>query len=205
MGTATTAVPAAGAGTTTEISQAGRLGLHRAEAAGTYVGELFAGHGRMVLGLSRLLLRDPVEAEDAAQQVFVSAHQALLRGSMPRDEAAWLAAIARNECRSRIRARMREPLALPELPSDLPDPLAAAIRATDLRAVWTALGTLPRRQRNALVLRELGGGCRTTSSVVRSVSRSPPSSRCCFARASACGRSSRERTPRPCQSRCATS
>ena len=157
MGTATTAVPAAGAGTTTEISQAGRLGPHRAEAAGTYVGELFAGHGRMVLGLSRLLLRDPVEAEDAAQQVFVSAHQALLRGSMPRDEAAWLAAIARNECRSRIRARMREPLALPELPSDLPDPLAAAIRATDLRAVWTALGTLPRRQRNALVLRELGG------------------------------------------------
>jgi RNA polymerase sigma factor (sigma-70 family) len=111
----------------------------------------------MVLGLCRLLLRDPVEAEDAAQQVFVSAHEALLRGSMPRDEGAWLAAIARNECRSRIRARMREPLALPELSSDLPDPLAAAIRATDLRAVWTALGTLPRRQRNALVLRELGG------------------------------------------------
>jgi len=155
--TATTAVPAVEAGTTTEISQAGRLGPHRAEGAGTYVGELFAEHGRMVLGLCRLLLRDPVEAEDAAQQVFVSAYQALLRGSMPRDDGAWLAAIARNECRSRIRARMREPLALPELPSDLPDPLAAAIRATDLRAVWTALGTLPRRQRNALVLRELGG------------------------------------------------
>jgi hypothetical protein len=52
---------------------------------------------------------------------------------------------------------MREPLALPELPSDLPDPLAAAIRSADLRAVWVALGALPRRQRNALVLRELGG------------------------------------------------
>jgi len=111
----------------------------------------------MVLGLCRLLLRDPVEAEDASQQVFLSAHQALLRGSVPRDRAAWLAAIARNECRARIRARMREPLALPDLPSDLPDPLAAAIRATDLHAVWVALGTLPRRQRNALVLREVGG------------------------------------------------
>jgi hypothetical protein len=52
---------------------------------------------------------------------------------------------------------MREPLALPELPSDLPDPLVAAIRSADLEAVWAALGTLPRRQRRALVLRELGG------------------------------------------------
>jgi RNA polymerase sigma factor (sigma-70 family) len=111
----------------------------------------------MVLGLCRLLLRDPLEAEDAAQQVFLSAHQAILRGSPPRDRAAWMAAIARNECRARIRARMREPLTLPELPSDLPDPLAAAIRAADLKAVWVALGELPRRQRNAIVLRELGG------------------------------------------------
>lgn len=111
----------------------------------------------MVLGLCRLLLRDAVEAEDAAQQVFLSAHQAILRGSPPRDHAAWMAAIARNECRARIRERMREPLTLPELPSDLPDPLAAAIRAADLQAVWQALRKLPRRQRNALVLRELGG------------------------------------------------
>jgi RNA polymerase sigma-70 factor, ECF subfamily len=111
----------------------------------------------MVLGLCRLLLRDPLEAEDAAQQVFLSAHRALLRGSVPRDPPAWLGTIARNECRARIRARMREPLALPELPADLPDPLAAAIRAADLDAVWKALSRLPRRQRRALMLRELGG------------------------------------------------
>jgi RNA polymerase sigma-70 factor (ECF subfamily) len=127
------------------------------EAAGAFVGELFAEHGRMVLGLCRLLLRDAVEADDAAQQVFLSAHKALLRGSVPHDASRWLAAIARNECRARIRARMRAPLALPELPSDLPDPLVAAIRAADLQAVWAALGTLPRRQRRAFVLRELGG------------------------------------------------
>jgi RNA polymerase sigma factor (sigma-70 family) len=111
----------------------------------------------MVLGLCRLLLRDPLEAEDAAQQVFLSAHRALLRGSVPRDPPAWLGTIARNECRARIRARMREPLALPELPADLPDPLAAAIRTADLDAVWLALSQLPRRQRRALMLRELGG------------------------------------------------
>jgi RNA polymerase sigma-70 factor (ECF subfamily) len=111
----------------------------------------------MVHGLCRLLLRDPAEAEDAAQQVFLSAHRAVLGGSTPREAPAWLAAIARNECRARIRARMREPLALPELPSDLPDPLASAIRALDLDAIWTALSSLPRRQRRALLLRELGG------------------------------------------------
>jgi RNA polymerase sigma factor (sigma-70 family) len=126
-------------------------------AVGALVGRLFAEHGRMVLGLCRLLLRDPVEAEDAAQQVFLSAHKAVLRGSPPREEHAWLAAIARNECRARIHARMREPLALPDLPSDLPDPLAAAIRATDLEAIWAAISSLPRRQRRALVLREVGG------------------------------------------------
>jgi RNA polymerase sigma factor (sigma-70 family) len=156
---ATTAITAA----TTEAKDTARRGLSPsagridAEAAGAYVGELFAEHGRMVLGLSRLLLRDPVEAEDAAQQVFLSAHQALLRGSLPRDPPPWLAAITRNECRARVRARMREPLALQELPSDLPDPLAAAIRAADLQSVWAALGALPRRQRRALLLRELGG------------------------------------------------
>jgi RNA polymerase sigma factor (sigma-70 family) len=156
---ATTVAPATAVETTATTEEglspkAGRLGR---EAAGNYIAELFAEHGRMVLGLSRLLLRDPVEAEDAAQQVFVSAHRAVLRGSLPRDPSAWIAAIARNECRARVRARMREPLALPELPADLPDPLVAAIRSADLEAVWSALGTLPRRQRNALVLREVGG------------------------------------------------
>jgi RNA polymerase sigma factor (sigma-70 family) len=155
----TTATTAA----TTAEAATGRQGLSPStdrldvEAVGAYVGGLFAEHGRMVLGLCRLLLRDPIEAEDAAQQAFLSAHQALLGGSVPRDAAAWIGAIARNECRARIHARMREPLTLPDLPSDLPDPLAAAIRAADLEAVWAALGALPRRQRRALLLRELGG------------------------------------------------
>jgi RNA polymerase sigma-70 factor (ECF subfamily) len=145
--------------TTTEAAAATnaerlRAGRPDPGAAGAYLGELFAAHGRTVLGLCRLLLRDPVEADDAAQQVFLSAHRSLLRGRYPRDEAAWLAAIARNECRARIRSRMREPLALP---ADLPDPLATAIRSVDLDALWVALSELPRRQRRAFLLRELGG------------------------------------------------
>jgi len=111
----------------------------------------------MVLGLCRLLLRNPVEAEDATQQVFLSAHRAVLGGAIPREAPAWLAAIARNECRARIRARMREPLTVPDLPSDLPDPVASAIRTVDLDALRSALSLLPRRQRRAFLLRELGG------------------------------------------------
>ena len=104
-----------------------------------------------------MLLRDRVEAEDASQQVFVSAHRALLSGAVPREPAAWLAAIARNECRARVRARMREPLTLPQLPPHLADPLASAADAGDLDALWSALSAMPRRQRNAFLLRELGG------------------------------------------------
>lgn len=145
---------------TREATTSGKLptaGRADVGAAGALLGRLFSAHSRMVLGLCRLLLRDPVEAEDAVQQVFLSAQRALVAGVVPRDPPAWLAAIARNECRARIRARMREPLGLPELPADLPDPLAAAIRAADLEAVWAALSELPRRQRKAFLLRELGG------------------------------------------------
>ena len=40
--------------------------------------QLFAEYGRTVHGLCRALLRDRAEAEDAAQQTFLSAHRALL-------------------------------------------------------------------------------------------------------------------------------
>ena len=120
---------------------------------------LYARHNRMVFGLCRALLRDPTEAEDAAQQVFLSAHRSLLNGAEPHEPAAWLATIARNECWARISGRMREPL-----PSDAADevaghedPVAEAIRRADLAALWRAIRALPRQQREALLLREFGG------------------------------------------------
>ncbi len=143
--------------TTTSPTPAPAQGRPDTGAAGPRVAELFAVHGRMVLGLCRLLLRDPVEAEDAAQAAFLSAHRALLAGTDPREPGAWLASIARNECRARIRTRMRRPLELRELPDNLADPIARAGQDVDFEAVWSALGDLPRRQRRAFLLRELGG------------------------------------------------
>jgi RNA polymerase sigma factor (sigma-70 family) len=119
---------------------------------------LFTEHGRTVAALCRVLLRDPAEAEDATQQTFLSAHRALAGGTKPREPAAWLATIARNECWSRIRARMREPLPVEvDAMSDGDDPLAEAIRRADLRALWRAVDELPQQQRDALLLREFGG------------------------------------------------
>ena len=73
----------------------------------------------MVYGVCRAMLRDVHEAEDATQQVFLSAHKAHLEGAVVRDPAAWLVAIARNECRARITAGMRRPLPVADEDLDL--------------------------------------------------------------------------------------
>ena len=143
-------------------------------AAAAWTEELFAEHGRMVAGLCRLLVRDATEAEDAAQQTFLSAHRALLNGSVPREPAPWLAAIARNECLARTRSRMREPLLLGETEpaAAASDALSEAIRRADLAALWRAIDALPAPQRDALLLRELGGLSYEELAAALAVSRS---------------------------------
>src|SRR4051794_14192183 len=155
--TAATAMTAGA--TTTSAPQESRSGRPLPGTAAARSEQLFARHHRTVAGLCRALLRDPTEAEDAAQQVFLSAHRSLLNGAEPRESAAWLATIARNECWGRISARMREPLptgAAEEVPGG-DDPVAEAIRRADLAALWRAIRALPRKQREALLLREFGG------------------------------------------------
>jgi RNA polymerase sigma factor (sigma-70 family) len=113
----------------------------------------------MVYGLCRLLLKDLDEAEDAAQQVFLSAHRNMLAGSEPREPAAWLATIARNECHGRLRARMATPLTLV---ADERDAVGADVERVaggraEIEALCAALAELPRQQREAIVLREFYG------------------------------------------------
>jgi RNA polymerase sigma factor (sigma-70 family) len=125
---------------------------------GERTGELFERHARMVYGLCRALLRDPTDADDATQATFVSAYKSLLGGNAVREPAAWLATIARNECASRAHARMREPL--PLLDGDLghaPGPEAELDRRAVVEELRHAIGELPDRQREAVVLRDLYG------------------------------------------------
>ena len=143
------------AGTTDHAPTAAR-GL-TPEEAGLWLSDLFEAHGRMVYGVCRILLRDPQEAEDASQQTFLSAHRSLLAGTRPRDPAAWLGTIARNECRERIRARATAPLALVGEQSSALQTEDVTGRREEIEALCAALAELPQQQREAIVLREFYG------------------------------------------------
>jgi RNA polymerase sigma factor (sigma-70 family) len=124
--------------------------------AGERIAALFEEHGRMVYGVCRLILRDPVEAEDAAQQTFLSAYRGLLSGQEPRQASAWLGTIARNECRARLRSRSTEPGPLVREP--VGDELQHDVgRREEIHALCAALAELPPQQRDAIVLREFYG------------------------------------------------
>jgi RNA polymerase sigma-70 factor (ECF subfamily) len=158
----TTTVPAEATTTSAPdpFLQPSRPGGHATPgAARARTEELYTQHSRVVLGLCHALLRNHAEAEDAAQQTFLSAHRALVNGSEPREGAAWLATIARNECWSRIRSGMRQPLPSADLDDEASasDPVAEAIRRADLAALWVAVSELPVQQREALLLREFAG------------------------------------------------
>jgi RNA polymerase sigma factor (sigma-70 family) len=131
-------------------------GRRRERAAGERIAALFEEHGRLVFGVCRLMLRDPVEAEDAAQQTFLSAYRALLGGQEPREPSAWLGTIARNECRTRLRGRRTEPLTLVREP--VGEELQREVdRHDEIQALCTALAELAPQQRDAIVLREFYG------------------------------------------------
>ncbi len=122
------------------------------------VEELYRRHAPHVRAVCRSLLRDPVEAEDALQQTFLSTHRALLNGSLPRDPAAWLATIARHESIARVRARMRDPLPVEsEERAAGPDAHQAAVQSHETGELRDALAELPAQQREAILLREVRG------------------------------------------------
>ena len=121
--------------------------------------DFLAEHRPFVVSLCRFLLRDPDEGEDAAQQAFLHAYRAVNEGVQPRHTRAWLAEIARNECRSRLRSAAAHPeLRLSEqLEADTPDPVDAAAEHELVEHLHEELAELPERQREALLLREFRG------------------------------------------------
>lgn len=115
---------------------------------------LYERHAAPVLGYCRHTLGSQQEAEDAVQQAFVSAHDAMHRGSREIAFKPWLYTIARNRCLSMLRARREQPAELPELSTaGLNEQVE---RRADLRELLTDLQRLPEHQRAALVLSELG-------------------------------------------------
>jgi len=118
-----------------------------------------AHHGRL-LRLCRLLLRDPEEAKDVVQDVFMQAYAAQTQSRAPGDWAAWLTRVAINACHDRRRAgwwtRFRRSSArIEEIPLVAADPSPAdrALSEETRRHIWLAFDKLPDRQRQVFVLR----------------------------------------------------
>jgi RNA polymerase sigma-70 factor (ECF subfamily) len=119
---------------------------------------LYREHGAAVAALCRALLRDRAEAEDATQQVFLSAHRALLNGAAPREPLAWLLVVARHECYARFRQRTARPVPSHDLSDEAaPDASLHVLRAGELETMWDEVTRMPTAQRQAFLLREIRG------------------------------------------------
>ncbi len=140
----------------TAASEASRPAV-RAHDPGAIIAGLFDGHARTVYALCAVLLRDAHEAEDATQQAFLSAFEAIGAGTLPERPEAWLYSIARNECLDRLRRRARRPESPLDREPVAPGADVVAERNAALAAACAVLRELPERQRDALVLHEVCG------------------------------------------------
>jgi RNA polymerase sigma factor (sigma-70 family) len=111
-----------------------------------------------VIGLARLITRDPADAEEVAQDAFVRAWRYAATYDARRGAVAgWLLGITRNVALDRLRVADRRPLQLSDeaaadVVSDVTDEIADAVgRRDDLARVATSLRALPPEQRHALV------------------------------------------------------
>jgi RNA polymerase sigma factor (sigma-70 family) len=110
---------------------------------------------RMVV-FCRNLVRSNEDARDMVQDVFASAHRAMLQDERPIHVKAWLYRIARNRCLNYL--RRPQPIGVDSM--DEFDAATASAAETagareDLQELVGDVQSLPETQRTALVLREM--------------------------------------------------
>jgi RNA polymerase sigma-70 factor (ECF subfamily) len=136
-------------------------GDHRAFA------DLLARHQRRVYRLALRLLKNPPEAEDAAQEVFLKVYQNASRYEPTGSVGAWINRITANHCLNRLRSgALSKEVAYDPQEEAFGNPLdSAAADPTPLEALegrefsqrlQQALDALPENQRQALVLKRFG-------------------------------------------------
>jgi RNA polymerase sigma factor (sigma-70 family) len=123
-------------------------------------GLLYEQYHQRIFGFCLSQLGSREDAEDAVQTTFINAQRGLRRGVVPEFELAWLFTIARNVCHnSRDSASRRGRVEAVRDLDALQDVVALPDRGGDvsLGELMQALGAIPERQRQALLLREFQG------------------------------------------------
>jgi RNA polymerase sigma factor (sigma-70 family) len=123
--------------------------------AGAEAAVLYARHAARIHRFCVRRLGDRDEAADAVQDTFLKAWLALQNGAEVRHPLPWLLTIADNVCVSRFRARGAR-ITTTEL-SECASVESTEATAGEMAGLAAALRTLPERQRQALLRRELQG------------------------------------------------
>lgn len=118
----------------------------------------YALHFDRLRALCSRILRDPIGAEDIAQETLL---RAWVRRDQLRDEdiGAWLSVVARNLCISSMRKEWRSSPTetLPEITDPDADPAVEVATRESRRSVRSALARMGERHRNVLYQHEVGG------------------------------------------------
>jgi len=117
------------------------------------IAELYVGQRLALVRLAVLLVDDLASAEDVVQEVFAKFVRGGARLRDPADAPAYLRTAVVNGCRSSLRRRRTARGYTPPRPVEPDGPESRAVLGEEHRQVLAALGTLPSRQREVLVLR----------------------------------------------------
>ncbi len=117
------------------------------------VAQLHREHYRSLVRLAALLLDDVGSSEEVVQDAFVKVHLGWGRLADPQRAPAYLRSAVLNGARSRMRHRQVQDRHLEAVPPPAPSAEAGALAADEHHRVIAALGVLPARQREAVVLR----------------------------------------------------
>jgi RNA polymerase sigma-70 factor (ECF subfamily) len=117
-------------------------------------GELIRRHQDFVYGAALRIVRNPVIAQDIAQEAFVRAHRALPGFRGDAQVRSWLYRIATNLALNSVQRRKEYPAeTIPDRPAQ-GDPAADAVNQALREDLTEAIAELPEKLRQPLVLRE---------------------------------------------------
>jgi RNA polymerase sigma factor (sigma-70 family) len=123
---------------------------------------LYAEHHERIGRLCVMLLGNPEDARDVAQEVFLKALQKRKDADEPRDWSAWLTRVTINACHDRRRSGwwkwwQRNGRELTDADLVGVGPEDEAVRAQQAVAIWRGIRTLTASQREVFVLRQIEG------------------------------------------------